>query len=225
MTEINQIFYAIVVLFACTFGLESFSNLKSKEGIQISRLFFGCSIAVFIVSSLCWAILPSTDLALQTIASTSLIGSLFLQTLAVRSLNNPVSKKLLICLLVVLIIYGAINEYYRLQNDYFAQVFIITTFIVISMLWMNYEVGNDAILTSSFHLRSLFLLSLIEVMIAVFKMFTVLEAPIPTDSYLNGASVEFYAGMSSYCLLLLNFYLVDGVLFERTLIPSDRELN
>ena len=215
MTEIDQIFYTSVSLFACTIGLQCFSSLKSKQGIEISRLFFGCSIAFFIVSSLSWAILPSIDLAIQTIASTALIGSLILQTIAVRSVNNPVSKKLIVCLLLVLIIYGAINEYYRLQNDYFAQAFIITTFMAILLLWLNYEVGNNAILTLSFYHNSLFLLSLIEVMIAVIKMFTVLEEPIQAETSIKGASVEFYAGMSFYCLLLINFYVVDGILLKK----------
>ena len=217
MTEIDQIFYTSVSLFACTIGFQCFGSLKSKQGIEISRLFFGCSIALFIVSSLCWAILPFIDLAIQTIASTALIGSLILQAIAVRSTNNPVSKKLLVFFLLVLIIVAAINEYYRFQNDYFSQAFIITTFIVVLLLWLNYEVGNNSILTLSFYRRSLFLLSSIEVMIAIIKMFTLFDEPIRSEAYLKGASVEFYAGVSFYCLLLINFYVVDGILLKKRL--------
>ena len=134
---------------------------------------------MMMMASLSWALAPVIGFFMLSVAAASFVSSTLMLGVVFRSLTQPISKKLLVAIVVITFTFFIVIEVMRAQSTYFNRNALITTFILFTTCWQAHYLRHFMKHNPSIHLRLL-------LTILAFQAFLVL-----VRIYLNQHQIRF----------------------------------
>lgn len=226
MENINQLLYLILTIFISSMFFNAVLQLKHLKKHHQSNVYWILALSLLIVWSTSFTIAPNTSYFFITVANTSNLGATICVALLLRSTTHKITKKLEITLLVLLLIYGIVFEYLRIEDNYTLRGYMILVALACTNVWQLKETWSLNQKNKSIQLKFIFSIIFIQILIMCYR------ASIPPsevgESVRNiytetGQIIIIRMTWSSAFLLLFSF--ISNYFYEQLLISERKTVN
>ena len=140
MAYINQIFYFILTIFISSMFFNAFLELKELKKGHRSDIYWVLALSALMTSNFSFSITPITTYFFLTVANSLNFAATICLALLFRSWNTVVTKRLDITAFLLLLVFGLVFEYSRVEENYLARTYIVIGGLMSIGTWQLTEI-------------------------------------------------------------------------------------
>jgi signal transduction histidine kinase len=190
MLDINVVSFLVFDMLILGLLVSAFRDLKVQTKFHN---YWRWALAFFAVAYLCFAIAPFVDRFIITPANMFLVSASLAQALLFRTWNEPVSKRLQVLLVLLVLVVGLAFEYLRQFGTFQQRVALIMGVVIASSLWHTTELWRLHRRESSFPVRLMLFFSALYFVLAVLRWVFVVYGNDPTHINLYNEEMVAFA--------------------------------
>lgn len=226
MIEINQVFYSIFAFFALGLGLNSYIGFKDQHTYLKTEVYWSISVYLFMLSCFSWAVAPVAGFYFLTFANTALVASMAALVFLIRSFNHHIAKSQLFIVLILLVVFGLVFEYLRVDGEYLKRIFLVISTLIFISIFQIIELRGLIKTDQSLNLRVIcfiFVLELVFMVLRVCSAYTNPEAV--SENIYHDTGLPFYFRMAFSCVNLLVFVFIGNLFYEKVWNQAHQKLD
>jgi signal transduction histidine kinase len=180
----NETFFMVSALLLGGLFFSFMPHLKATKRSAKPNYFWLISLGLIASSFGVFAIAPFTNLALLVLANTLFFAGYLYLGIFSRSLNGPISKKLLFLSPAAIIIFAFVFEFLRRTGTYYDRVGFVVGLTAICLMWVIYELLISRKKARSIQLNFLIFTTVAELALALARIFLVLTDTMPSSIHI-----------------------------------------
>lgn len=226
MAYINQIFYFILTIFISSMFFNAFLELKELKKDHRSDIYWVLALSALMTSNFSFSITPITSYFFLTVANSFNFAAMICITLLFRSWNTVVTKRLEVIAFLLLLTFGIVFEYCRIEDDFLARTYIVIGGLLSIGTWQLTEIWSMHQRNKSIHLKFIFLIIATQILIMCLRLSTPaaeIASSVKNIFEETGQAVIMRMAWSASFLLL--FIFISNYFYEQLLISEKNTVN
>jgi C4-dicarboxylate-specific signal transduction histidine kinase len=204
----------------------AFLELKNLKKDHRSDIYWVLALSALMTSNFSFSITPITTYFFLTIANSFNLAAMICIALLFRSWNTVVTKRLEITVFLLLLVFGLVFEYSRVEENYLARTYIVIGGLMSIGTWQLTEIWLMHQKNKSIHLKFIFLIIATQILIMCLRLTTPpaeIASSVKNIFEETGHAVIIRMAWSSSFLLLLIF--ISNYFYEQLLISERNTVN
>jgi hypothetical protein len=204
----------------------AFLELKNLKKDHRSDIYWVLALSALMTSNFSFSITPITTYFFLTIANSFNLAAMICIALLFRSWNTVVTKRLEITVFLLLLVFGLVFEYSRVEENYLTRTYIVIGGLISIGIWQLTEIWSAHQKNKSIHLKFIFLIIATQILIMCLRLTTPpaeIASSVKNIFEETGHAVIIRMAWSSSFLLLLIF--ISNYFYEQLLISERNTVN
>jgi signal transduction histidine kinase len=178
----NEAFFFVSTILLGGLFFSFLPHLKATRQSERPNYFWLISLGLIATSFGMFAIAPFTHIAFLVLANTLFFAGYLYLGIFSRSLNKPISKRVLLLALFVIILFGISLEFLRRGGVYYNRVFFVVGLTAICLIWILFELIITRKKIRSIQLDFLICTTIAELTLAIARLSLVLIDYMPNSA-------------------------------------------